>query len=108
MRSALECSGLPLWSAAACCRFGVRWLATALGWAGYGGEILIEPPRPTHPKAAVSCRTPKRQSRRTPRLLQRADRHRARGVGDAGGSGEQLGARLDEGVTRSGQVAFGG
>jgi hypothetical protein len=35
--------------------FGVRWLATALGWE-VGG---VRPILPTHPKAAASRRNPK-------------------------------------------------
>ena len=45
---ALECCGL-LWSAAACCRFGV------------GGVGWVRPARRSHPRAVASHRTPKRQ-----------------------------------------------
>src|SRR5262249_41389383 len=51
------CGGLPLWSARACSRFGVRQLAAALGWEGLGR--LNRPP--SHSKAVASHRTPKRR-----------------------------------------------
>src|SRR5262249_44222634 len=36
---------------------GVRWLATALGWAGYGGEAVTTPAIPKRRRAAALQKT---------------------------------------------------